>query len=148
MGWRAIPCCYVYALLLIWLRLDVTHVNRLQVPLLVRSLCSFFCSLISCILRNLALLRNLFVLIPITYACHCTCMLVWFLLITVSSLVAIWSFILAQQFIKDTDLALVHTFAQIGGRVITCCYVYALLFKSLRLGLTHVIRQQGVGPEW
>ena len=87
-------------------------------------------------------------LIPITYACHCTCMLVWFLLITVSSLVAIWSFILAQLFIKDTDLALVHTFAQIGGRVITCCYVYALLFKSLRLGLTHVIRPQGVGPVW
>ena len=73
-------------------------------------------------------------------------MLVWFLLITISSLVAIWSLILAQLFIEDTDLALVHTFAQIGGRVITCCYVYALLFKSLRLGLTHVIRPQGVRP--
>ena len=75
-------------------------------------------------------------------------MLVCFVLITISSLVAVWSLILAQLFIKDTDLALVHTFAQIGGRVITCCYVYALLLKLLRLGLTHVIRPQVVGPVW
>ena len=35
-----------------------------------------------------------------TYACHHTCMLVRFLLVMISSLVAIWSLILVRSFIK------------------------------------------------